>query len=161
MEKDERKLICEIRKIEERKEEEIQIRKQKIEETRKIKKTFIRKFFPTCENSPGGSERLIPAECTSSAMVEGVGKVVKKVKSRNDLNQSAKFPIMNMKMKMKLFNDAITNQISPRLPLIAVGQSELSDESSPTNHKPGRSQGLEEEGVYEREGSGGGSSVPS
>ena len=52
---------------------------------------------------------------------------------------------MNLKMKMKLFDDAN----STRLSLIAVGQSELSIDSSPTNQKPGRSQGLEEEGTSE------------
>ena len=145
VEKDERKFIREVRKIEERKEEEIQRKNQKIEETKKMKKIFIRKFFPTCENSPGGSEHLIPAESTNSAKVEGVRKVMKKVKSRTDLNNSAKIPVMNMKMKMKLFDDAISS--SSRLSFIAVGQSELSTKSSPTNQKPGRSQGLEEEGI--------------
>ena len=62
VEKDERKFIREVKKGEERKEEEIQRKNQKIEETKKMKKIFIRKFFPTCENSPGGSEHLIPAE---------------------------------------------------------------------------------------------------
>ena len=154
MEKDERKFIREVKKGEERKEEEILRKKQKTEETKKMKKIFIRKFFPNCENSPGGSEQLIPAEGTNSATVEGVGKILKKVKSRTYLDYSAKIPVK------KLFNDAILKKSSSRLPFIAVGQSELSAESKPTNQKPGRSQGLEEEGIREG-GSGGSSSVPS
>ena len=159
MEKDKRKFISEVKKGEERKEEEILRKEQRTEETKKMKKRLIREFFPNCENSPGGSENLLPAESTNSAKVEGVRKSIKKVKSGSNLNYSAEIPVMNLKMKMKLFDDATSN--STRLSFIAVGQSELSIDSSPTNQKPGRSQGLEEEGGYEREGSGGGASVPS
>ena len=145
VEKDERKFLREVRKTEERKEDEIQRKIQKIEETKKKKKIFIQKFFPTCVNSPGGSENLLPAESTKSAKVEGVRKSIKKVKSGSNLNYSAEIAVMNLKMKMKLFDDATSN--STRLSFIAVGQSELSIDSSPTNQKPGRSQGLEEEGI--------------
>ena len=143
VEKDERKFLREVRKTEERKEDEIQRKIKKMEETKNKKKIFIQKFFPTCVNSPGGSENLLPAESTNSATVEGVRKSTKKLKSRSNLNYSAGIPVMNLKMKMKLFDDAN----STRLSFIAVGQSELSIDSSPTNQKPGRSQGLEEEGT--------------
>ena len=93
----------------------------------------------------GGSEKLIPAEGTNSAKVEGVGKMLKKVKSESYLECSAKSPIK------KLFNNAILKKNSSRLPYIAVGQSELSAVSESTNQKPGRSQGLEG-GEYKRGG---------
>lgn len=137
MEKDERKFIREVKKGEERKEEENLRKEQKTEETKKMRKMFVRKFFPNCENSPGGSEKLIPAEGTTSAKVEGVGKTLKKVKSGGYLECSAKNPIK------KLFNNAILKENSSRLAYIAVGQSELSAVFEPTNQKPGRSQGLE------------------
>ena len=137
VEKDERKFIREVKKGEERKEEENLRKEQKTEETKKMRKMFVRKFFPNCENSPGGSEKLIPAEGTTSAKVEGVGKTSKKVKSGGYLKCSANNPIK------KLFNNAILKENSSRLAYIAVGQSELSDVFEPTNQKPGRSQGLE------------------
>jgi hypothetical protein len=40
---------------------------KKEEETKNMKKIFIQKCFQNFENSPGGSEKLVPAEDTNSA----------------------------------------------------------------------------------------------
>ena len=148
MEKDERKFNREVKKEKVWEEEEILRKEQKTEETNKMKKMFIRKFFPNCENSPGGSEKLIPAEGTNSAKVEGVGKKLRKVKSKSYLECSATSPIKKL---FNMPNNAILKKNSSRLSYIAVGQSELSAVSESTNQKPGRSQGLEG-GEYKRGG---------
>ena len=146
MEKDERKFNREVKKEKEKREEENLKKIKKKEETKKMKKVFIQKFFPNCENSPGGTERLVPAESTDSATVEGVEKI-RKVISRNYLNCSATNLIRNSHTNTQ--NNAILKKTSSRLSYITVGQSELSTISEPTNHKPGRSQGLEG-GEYKR-----------
>ena len=61
---------------------------RKTEENKKMKKDFVKKFFPNCINSPGGTERLVPARNTNSTTVEGVEKM-EKMLSRDFLEHSA------------------------------------------------------------------------
>ena len=127
--------------------------KREKENVKKIKKKKRRwRKFSNRDSSrtekilPGGTERLVPAESTDSATVEGVEKI-RKVISRNYLNCSATNLIRNSHTNTQ--NNAILKKTSSRLSYITVGQSELSTISEPTNHKPGRSQGLEG-GEYKR-----------
>jgi hypothetical protein len=94
------------------------------------------------ENLPGGMERLLPDESTNSSMMEGVEKI-QKVISQNVQDCSATDLIRNLHTKTQ--NNVILKKTSSPLSYIAVGQSELSTFSEPTNHKPGQSQGLEGE----------------
>ena len=56
VEKDERKFLREVdREFQSKCEEKVRMEKK-----RKEKETFIKKFFPTCSNSPGGTQRLCP-----------------------------------------------------------------------------------------------------
>ena len=114
-----------------------------------MKKVFIHQFFPNCENSPGGSEKLVPAEGMNSAKVEGVGKL-KKVISRSYLDCSATSLIRN--------SQAVICKITQflRKPVLDYHTSLSANQSYPLylsrqNHKRGRSQGLEG-GGYKRGG---------
>ena len=100
---------------------------------KKMKKSFIQKFFPNCENSPSGSEKLAPAVGTNSTKVEGVGKLMK-VRSESYLECSATSPIRKLNNTP---NNAILKKTSSRLSYLVVGQSELFAVSESTNHKPG------------------------
>jgi hypothetical protein len=51
-----------------------------------MKIDFVKKIFPNCENSPGGTERLVTSRNTNSTMVWGVEKML----SQNYLGNSAK-----------------------------------------------------------------------
>ena len=81
VEKDERRFYREVEKENVKREEKIKEMKEK----RKGRENFVRKFFPTCESSPGGTQRLItttkPID-VSSARGRGDGK---SVSGRSDL----------------------------------------------------------------------------
>ena len=94
MEKDERKFNREVKKEKEKREEENLKKIKKKEETKKMKKDCVKRFFPKCENSPGGTERLVPAKNMNSATVEGVEKT-EKMLSQNYLDRSATNLIRN------------------------------------------------------------------
>ena len=72
MKKEERKFNREVKKETEKREEEKLNRIRKKEETKKMKKDFVKKFFPNCTNSPGGTERPVTAKNTNSTKVGGV-----------------------------------------------------------------------------------------
>ena len=74
MEKEERKFNREVKKETERREEEKLSKIRKTEETKKMKKDFVKMFFPNCINSPGGTDRLVPARNTNSTTVGGRGE---------------------------------------------------------------------------------------
>ena len=81
VEKDERRFYREVEKENVKREEKM----KELKEKRKGKENFVRKFFPTCESSPGGTQRLItttkPID-VSSARGRGDGK---SVSGRSDL----------------------------------------------------------------------------
>ena len=87
----------------------------------------MKKFFPNCVNSPGGTERLVPARNTNSTTVEGVEKM-EKMLSRDFLEHSAKNLIKNVTLSRTNTQHTakIHNKTSSPLSHIAVGQSELS-----------------------------------
>ena len=93
---------------------------------KKKKEDFIKKFFPNCLNSPGGTQQLLPATDINSAKRGDVGKM-KKVISWNNLILSAKIP----KSKSKLSRTG-TQETSSHGLCIIDGQSELSTVS----HQP-------------------------
>jgi hypothetical protein len=113
---------------------------KKTEDIKKKKEDFIKKYLPNCMNSPGGTQKLLPATNINSAKRGDVGKM-KKVISRNNLIHSAKIP----KSKSKLSRTGTQGTSSHGLYIID-GQSELSTLS----HQPITSQ----DGARERRGVG-------
>ena len=50
-------------------------KRQKKEETNRKKEEFLKKFFPDCKNSPGGTQKLVINENRNSARITGVRKM--------------------------------------------------------------------------------------
>ena len=74
MEKEERKFYREVKKEAEKREEEEIKKRQKKEETSRNIEEFLKKFFPDCRNSPGGTQKLVNNN-PNSARITGVGKM--------------------------------------------------------------------------------------
>ena len=62
MEKDERKFFKELDKTEQARKEKM----KGLESRRKEKENFVRKYYPTSSNSPGGTLNLLPNDVTSA-----------------------------------------------------------------------------------------------
>ena len=69
VEKEEKKFYREIEKENIRREEKM----KELKEKRKGKEDFIRKFFPTCESSPGGTQIIVMRKPLDVSPVRGRG----------------------------------------------------------------------------------------
>ena len=107
---------------------------------RKEKANFVRKFFPSCVSSPGGTQNLVANKPTDITSFEGRG--VGKVMARSSGILSAKT------FKFNFTNNSRTNTHNTKKELdmqtsfgLFGGTDEISTESKPTNHRRGRGKG--------------------
>ena len=87
MEKEERKFLRDVAKQEQARDE----RKRSLESKKKEKENFVKRYFPTSFNSPGGTLKLVPTDVTSAG-----NRGVEKMKDCTSRNFSAvKFKFTN------------------------------------------------------------------
>ena len=55
-------------------EKKRKLKQQERERKKREKEEFVRKFFPSCENSPGGTTRLLGGAATNTARSVAMGK---------------------------------------------------------------------------------------
>ena len=114
-----------------------------MEKKRKEKENFLRKFFPLCTSSPGGTQRLITRNSTDVASAKGrrVGKMMAR---RSDILSSKTF-------NFNITNDSCTDtynlkkeqKMQTSLGLLGSAHI-LSSESKSTNHRRERGHGVED-----------------
>ena len=134
IEKEERKFYCEVEKENAIREE----KRNKLEMKRKEKENFVKKFFPSCVSSPGGTQNLVANKPTdvTSAEGRGVGKVmawssgILSTKTVNFTNNSLT-DTHNTKKELDMQTSLV----------LFGGTGEISTESKPTNHRRRRGRG--------------------
>jgi hypothetical protein len=121
MEKDERKFYREVEKDNIRREE----MKKKLEKKKEKKESFVRKFFPTCESSPGGTQKLFNEKSTdvNSARGRDVGKVM----ARSSDIFSACTTISNFNNSCTVTQNIDNRQRKTSFETISGGESRLSN----------------------------------
>ena len=96
---------------------------KKTEDTKKRKEDFVKRFFPNCMNSPGGTQKLLPDTKINSAD----GKMI----SQSNLINSAVKQIPEFKLSRTVTQETakINNKTSSHGLYIIDGQSELTTAS--------------------------------
>ena len=124
VEKEERKFYREVLKETTKREEEIEKKSKKIEDVRKKKETFIRKFFPNCKNSPGGTQKLLSANNIDSGRRGDMEKLISRGSQIDSAETTRKMPKLSLSRTLSAAAK-INNKTSSHGLHINDGQSEL------------------------------------
>ena len=124
VEKEERKFYREVLKETTKREEEIEKKSKKIEDVRKKKETFIRKFFPNCKNSPGGTQKLLSANNIDSGRRGDMEKLISRGSQIDSAETTRKMPKLSLSSTLSAAAK-INNKTSSHGLHINGGQSEL------------------------------------
>ena len=136
IEKEERKFYKEVEKDNMRREE----MKKRLEEKREKKESFVKKFFPTCESSPGGTQRLVNIKKSTDVNSTGE-RDVGKVMARSSYLFSANVSNLNLYNSRTVTQQIDNAQRKTSFEIISGGTSDLSTVEISTNHRTGRCQG--------------------
>ena len=139
VEKEERKFYREVLK------EENEKKFKKIEDVRKKKENFVRKFFPNYKNSPGGTQKLISAKNIDSARRGDMEKVISRCSQINFAETTMKMP--KLLLLRTLSAAKINNKTSSHGLHINDGQSALITASP---HQPITNQDGVKEFLYKK-----------
>ena len=145
VEKEERKFYREVLKETSKREEENEKKSKKIEDVRKKKENFVRKFFPNCKNSPGGTQKLISAKNIDYARRRDMEKVISRCSQINSAETTMKMP--KLLLLRTLSAAKINNKTSSHGLHINDGQSALITASP---HQPITNQDGAKEFLYKK-----------